>query len=219
MTSLERPEIFLLSLAFQSFLDEIYSSLFDGLAQSAQLKRAKSLGGAMRYLADNNPKVILVTDSGLRKRGNRPVLEKVQSYLATGGLVIIGLHFPNFTKMDVFDNFFKEHFGLPWEHGDYHRSTFQFNPSCTLPSAIVKISFPPPYSMKVLHVKNARSEEKIFVPVSKAVTESRVFSPELVDQAQAAIVGAKVGNGFLVYVGDVNGEQGSDKVILNLCGL
>ena len=219
MTSLQRPEIFLLSLAFQGFLDETYSSLFDGLVESAQLKRAKSLSGAMRYLADNNPKVILVTDEGLTKRKNKPVLEKVQSYLATGGLVIIGLHFPNFTAMDVFDNFFQEHFGLPWEHGNYHRSTFRFNPSCTLPSAIMKNSFPSAYSMKVLHVKNARSEEKIFVPVSGAVTQSYVIPSEPVDQTQAAVVGAKVGNGFLIYVGDVNGEQGSDKVILNLCGL
>jgi hypothetical protein len=51
------------------------------------------------------------------------------------------------------------------------------------------------------------------------MTQSNVFPPEYVDQAQAAVVGAKVGNGYLVYVGDVNAEEGSDNIILSLCGL
>jgi hypothetical protein len=50
------------------------------------------------------------------------------------------------------------------------------------------------------------------------MTQSNVFPPEYVDQAQAAVVGAKVGNGYLVYIGDVNAE-GSDKIILSLLGL
>lgn len=102
----EKPEILFLSLAFRSFLDEIYSSLIDDLDRHAHLKRAKAAGGAIRYLEANNPKAILVTDEGLTKAKNRPVLDKVVSYLLNGGLVIIGLHFPSFTAMDVFDKFF-----------------------------------------------------------------------------------------------------------------
>jgi hypothetical protein len=51
------------------------------------------------------------------------------------------------------------------------------------------------------------------------MTQSHIFPPEYVDQAQAAVVGAKVGNGYLVYVGDVNAEEGSDNIILSLCSL
>jgi hypothetical protein len=40
-----------------------------------------------------------------------------------------------------------------------------------------------------------------------------------VDELRAAVVAAKVGLGYLAYVGDVNGEQGSDEVFLALCGL
>jgi hypothetical protein len=215
----ERSEILLLSLAFQNFLDDTYSSLIDSLDKFTQLKRAKSSNGAIQYLEANNPKAILVTDEGLTETKNRAVLEKVQSYIQNGGLVIFGLHFSNFTRMDVFDKFFDEGFGLPWQHGDYHRATFQFNPSCTLPASVVKESFPSAYSMKVLHVKNAGQHEKIFVPVPEGTTQSLVFPPSHVDEAQAAVVGAKIGDGFLVYSGDVNAEQGSDKVILALCGL
>jgi hypothetical protein len=121
--------------------------------------------------------------------------------------------------MDVFDKFFNETFGLPWQHGDYHRSDFHLNPSCSLPTGVAPNSLPAPYSMKVLHIKNARPHEKIFVPVANAMTQSHVFPPEYVDQAQGAVVGAKVGNGYLVYVRDVNAEEGSNNIILSLLGL
>lgn len=215
----EKPEILFLSLAFQSFLDETYSSLIDDLDKHACLKRAKAADGAIRYLEASNPKAIVVTDEGLTKAKNKGMLDKVVSYLWNGGLVIIGLHFPNFTAMDVFDKFFGEAFGLPPVHGDYHRTDFQFNPSSTLPANVASASLPAPFSMKVLHVKNARPEEKIFIPVPEAMTQSHVFPPSYVDQTQSAVVGAKVGDGCVAYVGDVNGEQGSNKVILSLCGL
>jgi len=138
------------------------------------LKRAKAAAGATRYLEANNAKAIVVTDEGLTKAKNKPVLDKVVSYLRNGGLVIIGLHFPNFTIMDVFNQFFRKAFGLPWMRGDYHR-TFQFDPSSTLPANVASASLPAPFSMKVLHVKNARPEENIFVPVPEATTQSHVF--------------------------------------------
>jgi len=62
------------------------------------------------------------------------------------------------------------------------------------------------WGMKVLHVKNALQKEKIIVAVDT--------------QMQAAVVGAKVGEGFVAYTGDVNSWEESDTVILlSLCGL
>jgi hypothetical protein len=72
--------------------------------------------------------------------------------------------------------------------------------------------------MKVLHVKYARAGEKIYVPVPEAMTQSMVFPPEFVDRTQAAIVGAKIGEGYLVYDGNVNPEEEQIKVFLALCG-
>ena len=141
MTS-QRSEILFLSLAFRDFLDDTYSPLIKTLEESTKLRRAKSSSDAIRYLETSTPKAILVTDEGLTETTNGAVLEKVQSYVKNGGLVIFGLHFPNFTRMDVFDKFWPDGFGLPWQHGDYHRATFRFNPSCTLPVSAVKNSIP-----------------------------------------------------------------------------
>ena len=145
------------------------------------MKRAKTAIGAINYLEANNPRAILVTDEGLTKTKYRVVREKVVSYVRNGGLVIVGLHFSSFTRMDVFDRFFNETFDLPWQHGYYHRSEFQFNPSCSLPIGVTSNRLPAPYTMKVLHVKNAQPEEKIFLPVANAMTQSNVFPSEYVD--------------------------------------
>jgi hypothetical protein len=219
MTSADRPEIFLLCLSYRDFLDESYASLIDKLADSTRVKRAKSATGAIRYLTENNPKAIIIADEGLTLKENAEVLPKVLSYIRSGGLAIIGLHFPSFAEMDDIDNLFGRAFDLPWRHGDYHRTTFQANPSCSLPDGVGLSSMPAPYSMKTLHIKNARAHEKIFVPVIDATTQSYVFPPSYVDQTQAATTVAKIGDGYLVYCGDVNGEHGSDQTILALCGL
>lgn len=48
--------------------------------------------------------------------------------------------------------------------------------------------------------------------------QSHVFPAERVDESQAAVVAAKIGEGYLVYCGDVNAEE-SATVILALCGV
>ncbi|KAE8355426.1 hypothetical protein BDV28DRAFT_146100 [Aspergillus coremiiformis] len=213
------PEILLLCLAYRDFLDELYSPLFDKLSDSANVKRAKTTRGALRYLEQNSPSAIIVTDEGLTQQRHREVLERVVTYTRNGGLVIVGLHFTSFTERDVFNRFFNHGFGLPWERGDYHRTDFEFNASCVLPRGTMTSSLPGPCNMKTLHVKNVQPHEKIFGPVRNARTQSHVFPPEPVDSAQAAVAGASVGNGYLVYCGDVNGEDGSNRIILSLCGL
>lgn len=98
-------EILLLCLEAQSFFDDSYASLLNHLSNSSQLKRARSAKGAIRYIEANNPNVIIVTDQGLALPENKPVLDKILAYLQTGGLVIVGLHFPNFVNMDEFDRY------------------------------------------------------------------------------------------------------------------
>jgi hypothetical protein len=217
MSSADRPEIVLLSLSYRDFLDETYAPLIDGLAKGATLKRAKTASAAIRVLNESNPAAIIITDEGLTERSNRQVLLKVVEYVRNGGYAIAGLHFPSFTQMDDFRNFFAA-FGLPWENGDYHRTDFEFHRNCALPPTVIT-TIPGPYSMKALHIKNAQIHEKIFIPVGGAQTQSHVFPAEHVDESQAAITGACVGDGFLVYCGDVNGESGSNQVILTLLGL
>jgi len=213
-----KPEILFLSLAFHRVRGEWYAPLIDDLDKETTSKHARNAIDAIKYLENNNPKAIIVTDEGLPKAEHKPVLDKVVSYVQNGGLVIIGFHFPSFTNFDDIDELFGKAFGLPWLSGDYTRSEIQFNPSSTAPSAIFPM--PSPFTMKALRVRNARPEEKIFVPVPvrEEETLSTALPPAYVDQTQATVVGVKVGDGYVAYVGDVNAEKESNKIMLSLCG-
>lgn len=145
------------------------------------------------------------------------MLAKIKAYIGNGGIAIVGLHFSNFTPIDKFRRFFKA-FGLIWENGDYYCITFRLSPLVLLSESIDTPSLPEPYSIKVLYVKNGKGQEKIFVPIEGAVTQSLVFPLNYVNQAQAAVAGARLGWGYLIYCGDVNGEDGSNQLILALCG-
>ncbi|EPS34515.1 hypothetical protein PDE_09479 [Penicillium oxalicum 114-2] len=140
---------------------------------------------------------------------HKALIDQLAASATNGGIAVVGLHFPSCVTQSAFDNFFSSGFDLPWKRGAYHRTDFQLQRSCVLPRGVSHSSFPPPYSMKVLHVRNARPRERIFVPVSGATTQSHVLSAEPVDASQAAVTGAKIGNGYLAYCGDVNAEAGS----------
>ncbi|KAL4976419.1 hypothetical protein BDW66DRAFT_150980 [Aspergillus desertorum] len=190
MASTDKPRILLLCLSYRDFLEKIYSPFYNSLLKVAHVQRAKTASAAIRALASTPFKAVIIADEGLTERDteNQEVLSRLKTYIENGGLAIAGLHFPNFTPMDRFRAFFQA-FGLPWETGDYHRTVFQLNPSAALPESTKPASLPGPYSMKALHVPNARLHEKIFVPVEGAVTQSLVFGPNYVDQTQAAVVG------------------------------
>jgi hypothetical protein len=215
----ERPEVLLLNLSYQPLFDMTYAPLIDILDRSAQLKRAESPERALSYLENNKPKAIIVTDEGLTEVGNASVLAKVVSYARSGGLVIIGLHFPCFANDEGFRLVFKDGFGLPWMPGEYHQGDFQFNPACSLPTTTLEAKLPRSYRMRVLNVKDAMPHERSFIPVLTAQTQPPILPPAEFDQSQAPVAGAKVGNGFLAYIGDLNAAPGSDDIVLALCGL
>jgi hypothetical protein len=146
---------------------------------------------------------IIITDQGLTQPANKAVIEKIIDYVRGGGLAIIGLHFTKVTNGTAFKAFFRN-FGLPWESADCCSREVRFNVGCELPTGATPLAVKP-YTMKALLIKNALPREKIVVPVESS--------------AEVAVAGAKVGEGFVIYAGDVEPGENSDTVILSLCGL
>ncbi|RDW59315.1 uncharacterized protein DSM5745_11010 [Aspergillus mulundensis] len=207
MASTDKPQILFLCLEHRDYFDSSYSTLFNILIQVAHVQRAKTATAAISAITSTAFKAIIIADEGLTNHdpASRQVLAKVKTYIENGGLAIAGLHFPNFSGMIKFNLFFKG-FGLPWKMGDWLRTTFQLNSSATLPESTELASLPRPYSMKVHHIKHARPQEKILVPVPGAMTQSNVFAPEPVDQEQAAVVGARFDLALTLGVGVQDGE-------------
>lgn len=211
----KRPEILLLCITPTDYLGDRVEPLLKRLRECANVKHATTIDEALRGL-EANPKVVIVADEGVTIPVNRLVVEELEEYMRRGGLAIFGFCFPGFVTKDRFRGLFRVRIGLPWIIGNKERTRFEFNPECTLPAGTEAISLPTLYSMEAVFIKNARPKEKIYIPVKGAMTERTL--PEPVDQTQAAVVGAKVGDGYVAYCGDTNPGKELEQVILALCG-
>lgn len=85
--------------------------------------------------------------------------------------------------------------------------------SAAVPPGPVRTFLRRPYSMKVPHVKGARAEEEIFVPLAGTKTQSDVLP------ARRRLWGGRVGSGYVIYIGDVNMEEEIAMVTWALCGV
>lgn len=146
--------------------------------------------------------------------------------------MLAGLHFPSFTRPLDINSFFSRGCGLPWQSGEYERTTFGVNPAsvAVLPAEKNRVGgggengtgLPhQPYSMKALRLKNTRPEGRILVPVPGTVTQSMVFPSLSVGEGEAAVVGGCYGRGqVLLYWGCEcgGGIYGGDFVVVWVVG-
>lgn len=111
--------------------------------------------------------------------------------------------------VDDLNGLFQSGFGLTWERRGHRRTTFQFNWPCNTPNTLPGNVIHDMYSMEAVHIKGALPLEKMFSPIpafSDFQTLPAVTPQAFVDNTEAATVCAKVGDGFLVYMGDTNFE-------------
>lgn len=215
-------DILLLSLAAPKSFDESYSCLLDDLSLLASLKRAKSAHGAIRYLEQHQPRAVIIANEEIVEGKHKAVLDIIKVYIHQGGLVLIGLHVPNFVEWPALGEFFEKEFGLPWKAGNFTISAADINRTSPLPPIVKGDLLPTSYSAKALHILHARPYEKILIPKYEYDHfEERVpMEPAVyLDQVQAIAVGTRVGEGYLMYLGDVNPGKEFDQMILSLCGV
>ncbi|KAI9716442.1 MAG: hypothetical protein M1812_005337 [Candelaria pacifica] len=215
-----RPTIFLLALDQQSFWDELYSNLVDSLAAKATIKRAVKPQPALTYLTNNTPSAIIVTDPAIvkSKATTNAVRDKVIEYARGGGIVVLATLFSSFVRPDDLSNWFRTSWDLPWESGDYHRTTVHLDSECRM-RQLNQTVLPEEYSQKAVFLKNVAKDDAVYLPSANSRIESMVFAPSPVECEQTPVVFAKIGEGWLGYIGDVNNESGSQAVVLAMCGL
>lgn len=195
------PHVLTLCLEYEALFDKIYQSLTSRITAKARMERATTPEAALSILdREPPPSVILVVDGGLARQ--RKVWERVIDHLRGGATVLLAACFSSSVSSGEFNRFFAT-IGLPWQQGSYHRSTVTLRRNAV--GGSLSSQLPSAYSQKALFVKN--------------VEESAVWYAETGFSDEAAAVFATVGLGKLGYVGDVNGEEGSDAVVLAMCGL
>jgi hypothetical protein len=210
--------VMLLSLENEDWFSESYAPLLSALRAKIEWKQALTSPSALGMLGSPCLSGVLVTDPGVTRPRNAQVLSKLVEYVKSGGSAVVGTMFPTFMPLGEFDAFFQKSWGTSWKQGSYHRTTFALNPS----NEMVKKnpSLTASYSMKALHVSGLAPGDAIYLPTENARLQSMVFAPvAITDRSESPAVQTRVGRGYFGYIGDVNAEAGSTKVILAMLGL
>lgn len=206
-----------MSLNDPGWLNDMYKGLFSSLSKHASLKHVEDCREAVEYLDNHHPTAVLVTDPSIRESKNSAALGKLKEYVSAGGTAIFGCMFSSFIRPPDFNVFFRGQFGLSWEFGEYHRMTVHLNPAAA-GNLRATHSLPQSYSQKAVFLKNAKANEALYLPSSESRVESNVFPPTKLSESEPAVGWTKVGDGWVGYIGDVNGEEESTGVILAMCG-
>ncbi len=202
-----------------SIFDDMYQNLCTEIDEKYSTLQARSAADVKPLLSSPSLKAILVVDGGLSTGKYHIKLQKeLSTYTKAGGTIIFCCLFSNFVRPPDLDRLFRS-FGLSWEFGEYHRTTFYL--SQTIKSVLGHqraIELEREYSMKAVHLKKTSVDSRVYVPLEQSRTQSMVFPPSPVDQEETPAVFSKHGSGWIGYIGDVNNEQGSRALVMALLG-
>jgi hypothetical protein len=221
----------LLSLGKHDILAGTNEHFLSALRSTVRVIQSLDTREALQYLTDTNLKGVVVADEGISESENSEVLSCLMGWVDAGGTAVFGCLFPAFISFKKFNPFFKK-WGLPWTIGAYTRSSVVLNPwirQSSRHSANLVAS----YTMKALHLNGVKAEDILYAPTKEEEEEEeeeedeyeyeyeyssvqpRMFPPLTVSLSDGVPVAhTQIGRGFLGYVGDVSGNEGSTSAIL-----
>ncbi|KAL1642897.1 hypothetical protein SLS58_005138 [Diplodia intermedia] len=191
------PFFVAISLAGDPRFDHYYRYLAALFYHRARIVRANDPSAACAYLAAAPPTAVLVTDAGITETHEGSVLNRLKEYVSNGGTVIFCGLFSIYVQPDKLSALFRTHFGLPWAGGDRARATFRLNPdaAAALPSLT---SLPFEYDVEALLLKGVGRHAALFLPEGGEYW------------TQTAAAWARVGRGWVGYLGDDGSEDATD---------
>ncbi|PIL32504.1 hypothetical protein GSI_05207 [Ganoderma sinense ZZ0214-1] len=215
------PRVFILSLQRRKFQED-HSQVFSGLIRNASINIIHDTDTAAATLSASPSlgDVVLVADGAILQHAHTALLYKLIHFAHEGATVVLAMDFYAELTPANARTFFGR-WGLPWDAGDYLRTTFVLNPM-SLPSPLSASALQPDYSMKAVVLKGVPRAAAVYLPGNDSHIESHVFAPTPIRGAEAQMTPAafaRVGRGYLGYVGDVNGEQGSTRLTIEMCGV
>ncbi|GKU13244.1 unnamed protein product [Fusarium langsethiae] len=213
-----KPHLLSISLNHQPYFDQLYEPLLAEIQSKADFSRAGDADSVERRLSEEpNPTAVLITDEALSVNRNKHLWKAVLRYVHRGGKAVVMGNFSSFVKPLSIKPFFAQA-GLRWEVGAYHRTTVVLNHAAVESGLAAKLL--PRYSQKAQFVKNVAPEDAWYMADEESVIESYLFPPTSTRiPGESPVAFASVGDGKLGYIGDVNGEQGSNLAIRAMCGL
>ena len=197
----------------------MYSNLLSALKTRASVSEATNPSELASIVSTVKPTVILITTAEPAERKYSAIRNRLVDYARAGGTVIFCGMFSSFIRPPRMDEMWITDWNLPWKFGDYHRTTFSLNPSCT--QKLQNLSgMPKSYNMKAVHIEGATREAAVYVTTEESKLHSNVWAARSVhDTTQAPVLFTSIGSGYVGFMGDVNAETESTAVILGMSGL
>ncbi|KAK0213825.1 hypothetical protein IW262DRAFT_1279619 [Armillaria fumosa] len=206
------PSVLILALAHERFMYSPYTQLMESMKACATVTQVETKGEFAREMKLSPPTVVIAIDAGISEPENSVVLQRLLQYTRGGGTTICCCNFSNAIHNARVKTFFAT-CGLPWDLGSYFRTTAHLNQAAT---GMVLEGLPESYSLKSMTLLNVARRHRIYAPSPTSRVESNVFGPNAIpiDVNECPCAYGPVGRGWLGYVGDINNEDGSTRVIM-----
>lgn len=193
-------------------LEKTFSELMNSLRDNFDVVMVESLVAAQKLFSnEHNLAAVLVTDAGIARPEAALLYPKLRQYVEddAGTVVFCGL-FSSATAADVFDVSFGI-FNLGWKRGECLRTNFSL-----APATMLEADLPILCSMKASLVK-APGAAAVYLPSGQARSQHFAHAAADVPKDQTPVAFAPFGAGHVGYVGDVDAEEESTAVVLEMC--
>ncbi|KAK0190080.1 hypothetical protein F5146DRAFT_958640 [Armillaria mellea] len=184
----------------------------ESMKACATVTHVETKGEFAREMKLSPPTVVIAIDAEILEPENSVVLQRLLQYTREGGTTICCCNFSGAIHNARVKTFFAT-WGLPWDLGSYFRTTVHLNQAAT---GMVLEGLPKSYSVKSMTLLNVARRHRIYAPSPTSRVESNVFGPNEIpiDVNECPCAYGPVGRGWLGYVGDVNNEDGSTRIIM-----
>lgn len=130
-----------------------------------------------------------------------------------GTTIFAGLH-GSIMKLDEFDQIFPKIWSMLWQHGQYRRTTQTLNMKARFQlGGASTSSISKSYSMKAPSLNNEATEDLAYLDEDVFDEETTGLTNADATVQSGAAVFARYGRGRLGYLGDVNNEIGSQRLL------
>ena len=212
-----KPHVAILCLEQYQLFSAVYGPHLHILATRLQISEATTLAQARRYLSSTvRPQAIIVADAFTTNPAYRDILFQLVDYAWAGGTVIYAGLVGCFTRPIDLDAAFQHVWGVPWRSSNFYQQTFSLNPSAKCISTDPKhVSHA--YTMRARFVSKVELEDALYLePLNVRRVELETGEQgQPTYETPAAF--APIGYGYLGFVGEVDGEEGTIKLLLAMC--
>jgi len=216
-----KPTVYVLNLAQDPTQKECHVQLMDSLRAGALVKVLTGQPAFLKAMKLHIPHAMIVLHGAVQDPSRAQTKKKLVQYANAGGTVVFCGDFPSTApwynserdSVQVFADY-----GLPWISGSYLRTTTHLQAHV---DGLDMAGLAKSYSVKAQFLSGVSPNQRVYMASSASRIESKVFPSDFfpLELTETPSAYAKVGAGWLGYVGDVNYEDASVRTIIAMAKL